>query len=179
MKKKKKKEDEEKKKETNKINQLDYKIKQLNYIKNNFDNIISCLNKKNKINDDGKIINFIDIYDCIKEPIPIKEDKKEEKDKKKKEEVKEEIKIAHLLAATNQLNPEKPPLSDEEAPLSDEEASASKMDGGSSFPRIASLLAASQINMPPLLSPISSFYEKYIKYKSKYLKLQKIKSLKY
>lgn len=102
----------------------------------------------------GKIEHFIGIYDFIKDYNPI---------------IPEDIKldnIAYLIAANQQLNTDERPISDLQT-------------GGSSFPRIASLLAASQINMPPLLSPISSFYEKYIKYKSKYLKLQKIKSLKY
>lgn len=70
-------------------------------------------------------------------------------------------------------------LADSDLEPGEEQFSQINATSGSSFPRIASLLAASQINMPPLLPPISSFYEKYIKYKSKYLKLQKIKSLKY
>ena len=135
-----------------------YKLEKLNYITNNFNNIINCLIKNNKINNDGKIIDFIGIDKCIEKEIESLEPPKSEPTKLEK--------IEYLLAANKQLNPDKPPISNPQ-------------EGGSSFPRIASLLAASQINMPPLLSPISSFYEKYIKYKSKYLKLQKIKSLKY
>lgn len=125
----------------------------------------------------GKIEHFIGIYDFIDGyQIPLKENPSPKvplAPPLKIPETKLEN-IAYLLAVNKQLNPDNPAIINAKT-----DEPPNPQEGGSSFPRIASLLAASQINMPPLLSPISSFYEKYIKYKSKYLKLQKIKSLKY